>query len=72
MLCIMTLATVHEQLAYVSAWSKIISTCSKELHHGASIWRRAQENQVDKEILDDTQGKSSLMGMKSLIYFKLG
>ncbi|CAN6452878.1 unnamed protein product [Victoria cruziana] len=56
MLCIMTLATVHEQLAYVSAWSKIISTCSKELHHGASIWRRAQENQVDKEILDDTQG----------------
>lgn len=57
MLKILSLGSADEQLLFASTWSKIINFCIQELRHGASIWERASEKNVQHQILSDSRGQ---------------
>ncbi|XP_077218270.1 uncharacterized protein LOC143852651 isoform X2 [Tasmannia lanceolata] len=50
MLHIMTLGSMLDQSTYISAWSKMISVCARELQHGAMIWMQSLQNNVHAQI----------------------
>lgn len=54
----MTTGTLQEQKMYVSLWSEMVSACILELKHGASIWNKAVEKQVQIQLLSEPQGNA--------------
>uniref|UniRef100_A0A803KP81 Synergin gamma C-terminal domain-containing protein n=1 Tax=Chenopodium quinoa TaxID=63459 RepID=A0A803KP81_CHEQI len=63
MLKILSLGTADEQSLYVTTWSKIINVCVQELSHGASIWKRASEKNVQHQILLNSRGQKFIQAL---------
>ncbi|KAL8528002.1 hypothetical protein ACS0TY_005713 [Phlomoides rotata] len=63
MIKILTTGTFEEQKMYVSLWSEMISACSRELKHGASIWNKAVEKHVQIQLLSEPQGRKFLLAL---------
>ncbi|XP_011087384.1 uncharacterized protein LOC105168888 isoform X2 [Sesamum indicum] len=63
MLKILNIGTLEEQRMYVSMWSKMISVCTQELKHGASIWNQAAEKHVQTQFLSDPQGRKFVLAL---------
>ncbi|KAL0364782.1 UNVERIFIED_CONTAM: hypothetical protein Sangu_0575800 [Sesamum angustifolium] len=63
MLKILSIGTLEEQRVYVSMWSKMISVCTQELKHGASIWNQAVEKHVQTQFLSDPQGRKFVLAL---------
>lgn len=54
---IFKLGSREEQSSYLTTWYKIVSICSQELKHGASIWKQSVHKNVHDQILSSPQGK---------------
>ncbi|KNA06396.1 hypothetical protein SOVF_181530 isoform A, partial [Spinacia oleracea] len=63
MLKILSLGSSDEKSLYASTWSKIINVCDQELRHGASIWKRATEKNVQHQILSDSRGQQFIQAL---------
>ncbi|KAL2532134.1 hypothetical protein Adt_05485 [Abeliophyllum distichum] len=63
MLKILTLGTLEEQQMYVTTWSKVISVCSRELKHGALIFKQAFEKKIQSRILSEPQGREFILAL---------
>ncbi|KAI4301806.1 hypothetical protein L6164_035050 [Bauhinia variegata] len=53
---IFELGSREEQSNYLTTWSKIASVCSRELKHGAFIWRESVQKNVHDQILSNPEG----------------
>lgn len=60
---ILSLGSAEDQSVYVSSWSKLVSVCAQELKHGALIWERALEKNVQGQILSDNQGQQYIQAL---------
>ncbi|KAF5739851.1 hypothetical protein HS088_TW12G01062 [Tripterygium wilfordii] len=60
---ILTLRSVDEQRNYVSIWSDILSVCSRELKHGALVWKQSLEKNLHSQILCKPQGKKYIVAL---------
>ncbi|KAL7157758.1 hypothetical protein ABFS83_02G098300 [Erythranthe nasuta] len=63
MLKILNVGTTEEQMAYISIWSEIISACTQELKHGASIWNQAVEKHLQTQLLSEPQGRKFFLAL---------
>ncbi|XP_021742477.1 uncharacterized protein LOC110708611 isoform X2 [Chenopodium quinoa] len=63
MLKVLLLGTADDQSLYVLTWSKVINVCVQELSHGASIWKRASEKNVQHQILSDSRGQQFIQAL---------
>ncbi|KAI4343225.1 hypothetical protein MLD38_027753 [Melastoma candidum] len=57
------LGTEEEHNRYVSTWSKMITACSKELKHGATLWRKCLEHDFQAQILSKPEGKQFILSL---------
>lgn len=48
---ILRLASKEEQQVYISTWSRMARACTRELQHGAMIWKESLDANISKEIL---------------------
>ncbi|PIA30796.1 hypothetical protein AQUCO_05400120v1 [Aquilegia coerulea] len=53
----------EDLFAYTMAWSRMITTCTQELKHGASIWKQSIEKNVDKQILSKSRGHGYILAL---------
>ncbi|XP_010528875.1 PREDICTED: uncharacterized protein LOC104805873 isoform X2 [Tarenaya hassleriana] len=60
---ILNLGSSEQQSKYTSAWSTIASVCAQELRHAVSIWKQAQEKNIQKQILSASQGRSYILAL---------
>ncbi|XP_042060016.1 uncharacterized protein LOC121804510 isoform X2 [Salvia splendens] len=63
MLKILNIGTQEEQKVYLSLWSEMISVCSQELRHGASIWNDALMKHVHSQFLSEPQGRNFVLAL---------
>ncbi|KAF5740070.1 hypothetical protein HS088_TW11G00134 [Tripterygium wilfordii] len=60
---ILTLGSVDRQRNYVSIWSEILLVCSRELKHGALVWKQSLEKNLYGQILRKPQGKKYIIAL---------
>ncbi|XP_068659899.1 uncharacterized protein [Aristolochia californica] len=60
---ILSMASMEEQTAYVSAWSRIIVVCARELQHGSMIWRQSLQKKAHRELLLKPQAQQYFVAL---------
>ncbi|KAG9457947.1 hypothetical protein H6P81_002455 [Aristolochia fimbriata] len=63
---ILMMASMEEQTAYVSVWSKIVVVCAQELQHGSMIWKQSLQKKVQRELLLKPQALQYFLALREI------